>query len=158
MRPGEEWDAAVCDDGPMTDQEVHDRLEIAELFARYSWAMVDRDWTAWQAVFAAGATVDYSTAGGPVGTPAEAAEAFGSMMGMFDVTLSQNTNLVATFDGADRASTRSMYRMLMRIPGSGETPVHTYMEAQGEYHDTLVRTPEGWRIASRYEVLAYVRT
>lgn len=141
----------------MTDQELKDRLEIAELMSRYSWALSDRDWAAWQAVFAPGATVDYSTAGGPVGTPAEAAEAFGAMLGLFDVTLSQGTNLVITFESEDRATSRSMYRMLMRIPGSGETPVPTYMEAQGEYHDTLVRTGGGWRIERRYEALAYVR-
>ncbi len=50
-----------------------DRLDIIELLHRYSWAMLDKDWAAWQACFAEGAHVDYTTAGGIAGTPAEAA-------------------------------------------------------------------------------------
>lgn len=137
----------------MTDQEAKDRLEIQELLARYSWALTDQDWTAWQAVFAADATADYSTAGGPVGTPAEAAAGLSAMMGAFDVALSQATNLVLTFPSPDTATGRSMYRMLMRIPGDSPT----YMEAQGEYDDTFTRTADGWRIQRRFEKLHYVR-
>jgi hypothetical protein len=141
----------------MMDQEAKDRLEIQELLARYSWAMADKDWDAWQSVFAPGATVDYSTAGGPVGTPAEAAAALSAMMQAFDVAMSQGTNLVITFESTEQASCRSMYRMLMRLPSANPTDAPTYMEAQGEYQDTLVRTLPGWRIARRYEALAYVR-
>ena len=102
----------------MIDQEAKDRLEIQELLARYSWAMADKDWDAWQSVFAPGATVDYSTAGGPVGTPAEAAAALSAMMQAFDVAMSQGTNLVITFESTEQASCRSMYRMLMRPPSA----------------------------------------
>ncbi len=137
----------------MTDQEAKDRLEIQELLARYSWAMTDKNWDAWQAVFAPDATADYSTAGGPVGSPADAAAGLSAMMAAFDIALSQSTNLVVTFESDDVATGRSMYRMLMRIPG--ETP--TYMEAQGEYDDMFVRTADGWRIGRRYEHLHYVR-
>lgn len=141
----------------MTDQEVKDRLEILELLSRYSWALSDKDWDAWQAVFAAGATVDYSTAGGPVGSPAEAALAFAGMLSMFDVAMSQVSNVVITFEAPDRATCRSMYRMVMRIPGASPDDAGTYMEAQGAYEDLLTYTADGWRIARRYEHLSYVR-
>ncbi len=141
----------------MTDQEAKDRLEINELLARYSWAMADRDWDTWQSVFAPDATVDYGTAGGPVGTPAEAAEAFAAMFVMFDVAMSQVTNVMISFESADRATSRSMYRMLMRVPGSGEGATPSFMEAQGDYDDTLVRTDAGWKILRRFERLAYIR-
>ena len=138
----------------MTDQQTADRLEIAELLATYSWAMTDKDWDAWQGVFMAGASVDYSTAGGPVGTPAEAAAGLSAMMAAFDVVLSQCSNLVLTFASPDTAVGRSMYRMVMRLSGSDDA---SFMEAQGEYRDEFTRTPGGWRISRRFEQLHYVR-
>jgi 3-phenylpropionate/cinnamic acid dioxygenase small subunit len=137
----------------MTDQEAKDRLEIQELLARYSWALTDKDWDAWQGVFAPGATVDYGTAGGPVGSPADAAAGLSAMMAAFDVALSQSSNFVLSFETDDLATGRSMYRMLMRIPGDPPT----YMEAQGSYDDRFIRTSAGWRIQSRFENLVYVR-
>ncbi len=135
-----------------------DRIEILDLFARYAWALIDRDWETWRGVFTEDATVDYSTAGVAATTPAEAAEQFGGMFTMFDINLSQATNALVTFTGEDSATSRSMYRNVMRIPAAEEGGAPTYMEAQGQYHDTLVRTPAGWRIQHRHEDMAYVRT
>jgi 3-phenylpropionate/cinnamic acid dioxygenase small subunit len=135
---------------------VADRQAIAELLASYAWAMADRDWDRWQEVFAPGAHVDYTTAGGVAGTPAEAAAWMGQTMPMFDVTLSQSSNVVVAFTDDDHATSRSLYSMMMRIP-AGEGGEPTYMQASGWYHDQLVRTAAGWRIADRYEHLAYVK-
>jgi hypothetical protein len=134
-----------------------DRLDIIELLHRYSWAMLDKDWVAWQACFADGAHVDYTTAGGIAGTPVEAAAWLEPTMSMFAITASQASNAVVTFDGddVDEAKVRSMYRMVMKIDGGDGAP--TYMEAQGAYADTVVRTADGWKIADRYEHLLYVR-
>lgn len=136
--------------------EALDRALITDLLARYSWALADRNWDAWKAVFADGAQVDYSTAGGPVGTPAQAAETFAGMMAMFDVNISSGGTVVIDFADADTAKVRSGYTMMMRIPGAdGAQP--TYMQAQGYYNDTIVRTAAGWRISNRYEQLVYVK-
>lgn len=133
--------------------EALDRAHITDLLSRYTWALVDRDWQAWKEVFTADAHVDYSTAGGPVGTPSEAAETFGQMLSMFDVALSAGGNVAITFDNEDTAKVRSVYTMTMRIPGDQPT----YMQASGWYLDTIVRTAEGWRIHNRFEHLAYVK-
>ena len=78
------------------------------------------------------------------------------MMGMFDVNLSSGSNLTISFTDDDTAKVRSMYTMVMRIPGAdGADP--TYMQASGWYDDTVVRTPAGWRIANRFEQLVYVK-
>lgn len=136
--------------------EALDRTLILDLLARYSWALADRDWTAWTGVFTDDAQVDYSTAGGPVGTPQQAAETFGGMMAMFDVNISSGGTVVIDFTDVDTAKVRSGYTMMMRIPGAdGAQP--TYMQAQGYYNDTIVRTPAGWRIRNRYEQLVYVK-
>jgi 3-phenylpropionate/cinnamic acid dioxygenase small subunit len=136
----------------MTDRTA-DRLDIGELLARYSWAMTDRQWDTWQALFTTDASADYSGAGGTNAGPAEARAWLEQTFSMFDVAISQGTNLVVDFESDDAATTRSGYRMVMRIPG--ETP--TYLEAQGWYNDRIVRTHEGWRIASRVETISYVR-
>ena len=133
--------------------EALDRAHITDLLSRYTWALVDRDWQAWTEVFTADAHVDYSTAGGPVGTPSEAAATFSQMLSMFDVALSAGGNVAITFDNEDTAKVRSVYTMTMRIPGDQPT----YMQASGWYLDTIVRTAEGWKIHNRFEHLAYVK-
>ncbi|MFM1751285.1 MAG: hypothetical protein RL119_247 [Actinomycetota bacterium] len=136
--------------------EALDRALIADLMARYSWALTDRNWEAWKNLFTADAQVDYSTAGGPVGTPAQAAESFLAMMGGFDVSLSSGGNVAIDFVDADSATVRSVYTMMMRIPGAdGGAP--TYLQASGWYNDTVKRTGSGWRIHQRFEQLAYVK-
>ena len=132
-----------------------DRLDIIELLHRYSWAMLDKDWATWLTCFADDAHVDYSTAGGVIGTAAEAAAWLQPTMAMFAVTASQSSNAVVAFDDDDSAKVRSMYRMVMKIDGGDGAA--TYMEAHGAYSDTVVRTPDGWKLADRYEHLLYVR-
>ena len=133
-----------------------DRAEIVELLHRYSWALLDKDWATWKACFTDDAHVDYSTAGGIVGTAAEGAAWLEPTMAMFEVAVSQSSNAVVSFEGDDVASARSMYRMLMKI-GGADGAAATFMEAQGEYHDRFARTAEGWRLAGRVEKLLYVR-
>ncbi len=134
---------------------AEDRAEINELLSRYAWAMADKDWTAWRATLTPDATVDYTTAGGVAGTADEAMAWLDQTMGGFDVTMSAVGNAVIdpTDNDDDTASVRSLYRMVMRIPGDPPT----YLEASGWYRDTVVRTGGGWRIADRFEQMLYVR-
>ena len=134
---------------------AEDRAEINELLSRYAWAMADKDWTAWRATLSPDATVDYTTAGGVAGTADEAMAWLEQTMGGFDVTMSAVGNAVIdpTDNDDGTASVRSLYRMVMRIPGDPPT----YLEASGWYRDTVVRTGDGWRIADRFEQMLYVR-
>jgi hypothetical protein len=134
--------------------EALDRALIADLLSRYTWALSDRNWDAWVDVFTDDAHVDYSTAGGPVGDPKSAAETFRGMMSMFDVSLSSGSNVTISFTDADTAKVRSMYTMMLRIPGAdGAQP--NYMQASGWYDDVVVRTERGWLIKNRFEQLVY---
>ena len=49
-------------------QQISDRLEIQDLFARYSFAIDERDWEALDGIFTADARIDYSETGGAAGT------------------------------------------------------------------------------------------
>ncbi|HYN34340.1 MAG TPA: nuclear transport factor 2 family protein [Ilumatobacteraceae bacterium] len=137
----------------MSHVRADDRLAIGELMARYAWGLADRDWEAWLACFSAQAHVDYTTAGGIAGTPAEAATWLEATLAMFDVSISQASNIVIDFTDDDTATVRSMYKMAMRIPGDSPT----YMEACGYYRDTVVRLESRWLLADRFEHLLYVR-
>lgn len=55
----------------MSLQEMSDRLEIQDLFARYSFAIDERDWDALDHVFTPDARIDYSETGGAAGTFAQ---------------------------------------------------------------------------------------
>ena len=61
----------------------------------------------------------------------------------FAATSHHNANVLVKFDAADRASVRtSVYAWHQRTDGA--TP-----QLWGYYHDTVVRHPDRWRIASR---------
>ena len=137
----------------MTEPNRNDRSEIAELLSRYAWAIADKDWTTWQTLFTEDAHVDYSTAGGIIGTPADAVAWLEPTMSMFDVCISHTGNVVVDFTDATTARVRSLYKMNMRIPG--EPP--TYMEACGYYRDTVRLGSTGWLLANRFEHLLYLR-
>lgn len=76
---------------------------------------------------------------------------------MFEIMAGQASNALVTFDGDGdgAASVRSMFRMVMKFAGADGAA--TYMEAQGEYADRVVRTSVGWRLAERRERLYFVR-
>ncbi|MFM7687502.1 MAG: nuclear transport factor 2 family protein [Actinomycetota bacterium] len=137
----------------MSDARTADRLAIGELFARYAFSILDRDWSAWRGCFTPNGTADYTTAGGVAGTADEAAAWLEPTLSMFDVTVSQVGNAVIDFTGDTTADVRSMYKMVMRIPG--DQPV--YLEGCGWYADRVERTDRGWLIAHRFEHLLYVR-
>jgi 3-phenylpropionate/cinnamic acid dioxygenase small subunit len=137
----------------MNEARTGDRLAIGELLSRYAWSLADRDWGAWQACFTADAHADYTTAGGIAGTPADAAAWLEQTMSMFDVCIGHTGNVVIDFLDDDTAAVRSIYKMVMRIPGDAPT----YMEACGHYRDMVTRGPSGWLLADRVEHLLYVR-
>jgi len=136
-------------DLPEHIRRAADRVAIHELVASYTWALSDRDWPTWRQVFTGDAHLDYSTAGGPVGDVATAAEWLESTLAGFAAVIGHGGNVVVRFDHDDRAIVRSLYRMTMKI--DGDTP--TYIEATGWYDDVVVRTADGWRIAERIEQL-----
>jgi 3-phenylpropionate/cinnamic acid dioxygenase small subunit len=134
-------------------QQLSDRAEINDLMIRYNESLNSADWESWSACFTADARVDYTTAGGIAGTVAEAATWLAETMVAFDMRIGRIANVLPTFTGADSATVSSQYSMTMRI--AGEPP--TYIDAAGWYDDEVVRTADGWRIASRHERIAFMR-
>ncbi len=140
----------------MDVQAVSDRIEINELMAAYANALSTKNWTAWRAAFTRDAHADYSANFGPDGTVEEAVTWLEPMIGGMELFLSQATNVVITFTGADSANVVSMFQATMRM-GTGDPAAPMYITAQGFYHDKVGRTDAGWKLTERVEVPVYTR-
>jgi hypothetical protein len=136
----------------MSLQEMSDRLEIQDLFARYSFAIDERNWDALDRVFTPDARIDYSETGGAAGS-------FAEIKAWLPVALGDRfpvyQHMVATsridLDG-DSATSRTILFNPMVYEKDGAR--QTFFIGLW-YRDRLVRTADGWRIAERYEEMAY---
>ena len=133
-------------------QEISDRLEIQDLFARYSFAIDERDWDALDRVFTPDARIDYSETGGAKGSYPEIKAWLPKALERFPMF----QHMVATTK-LDLAGDEARSRTILFNP-------MVHRNAQGEeqvffiglwYRDHLVRTADGWRIAERYEEMSY---
>ncbi len=132
----------------LTLQQISDRIEIDDLLIRYTKAIDEQDWSLLDTVFTQDAHVDYVSSGGIAGTYPEVREWLSKALAIFPVTIHAITNSEIELDG-DRARGRTLVTNPMLMPsqdGEKQTfTVHAY------YHDELVRTEQGWRIARRVE-------
>ena len=135
----------------MSLQEMSDRLEIQDLFARYSFAIDDRNWAALDDVFTPDAAIDYSETGGAKGSFAEIKIWLPEALSRFP----KYQHMVATtqlkLDG-DHATSRTIVFNPMVYDVAGTQQVF-FIGLW--YRDQLVRTADGWRISARYEEMAY---
>ena len=127
---------------------LEDRIEIEDLFTRYSAAIDARDMEALDSVFTADAVIDYTTSGGIRGKLPEIKAWLAEALAPFTVLQHLNTNLQLEIAG-DRATSRVSIFNPMGLP-DGEGGVRLFFVG-GYYDDKLVRTPDGWRIHERFE-------
>jgi hypothetical protein len=136
-------------------QEMSDRLEIQDLFARYSFAIDERDWDALDRVFTADAAIDYSETGGAKGSLAEIKAWLPGALERFPIF----QHLVATTKldiAGDSATSRTiLFNPMVYQPDGGEEQPGQVFFIGLWYRDRLVRTAEGWRIAERYEEIGW---
>ena len=139
-------------------QWLLDRQDIQDVIARYSLGQDSHQGTdsnileQWDSTFSADATVDYSAAGGTVGSYKELAK---WMRGAGDVQGSMSSfsnwqhmlSLPTVSVNADTAKARTDFFATHR--GRADQGNNTHYNAVGAFIDDLVRTPNGWRIAFR---------
>lgn len=137
----------------MSLQELADRMDINELLARYCHALDQKDWPAFRAVFTADCQLDFTAFGGPRGGVQEL-EAF--LAPVLD-GLAGSQHMVSTVK-IDLRGDVAQARSAALVPMTSRT-------AEGKdstlicglwYEDELVRTKEGWRIASRKQVRGWM--
>ena len=136
----------------MNLQEMSDRLEIQDLLARYSFAIDERDWDALDRVFTPDAQIDYSETGGAKGDYPAIKAWLPKALERFP----QYQHMVATTK-LDISDDEARSRTILFNP-----MVHRDAEGKEQvffiglwYRDRFVRTADGWRIAERYEEMAY---
>jgi 3-phenylpropionate/cinnamic acid dioxygenase small subunit len=125
-----------------------DYRAIEQLLYRYAWMVDRRKWELMDEVFSADGTIDYASTGGPGAMPYRAAlEWLDRALKPWPFNLHHITNIAVEVDG-DRGESRCYFTAPMGRPASdGGQDVVTNA---GYYLDTLVRTPQGWRIAARF--------
>jgi 3-phenylpropionate/cinnamic acid dioxygenase small subunit len=120
-----------------------DKDQIVDLVHQYSYFVDHRLYDEVVELFTEDCVVDYGPAVAPVQSRAGLRQMFGQPGSGFAATSHHNANVLVRFDDTDRASVRtSVYAWHTRTDGG--TP-----QLWGYYHDTVVRDPEGWRIANR---------
>ena len=118
--------------------------EIIDLVHRYSYSVDHRLYDEVVELFTEDCIVDYGPGYRTVRSRADLRRMFKHPQGGFAATSHHNANVLVTFEDLDHASVRtSVYAWHQRSNGS--TP-----RLWGYYHDSVVRLPEGWRIAERH--------
>jgi len=117
--------------------------EIVDLVHRYSYCVDHRLYDEVVELFIEDCVVDYGPGIPPVRSRPRLRRMFGHPDSGFAATSHHNANVLVTFEDLDHATVRtSVYAWHRRTDGS--TPC-----LWGYYHDSMVRLPEGWRIAKR---------
>jgi hypothetical protein len=130
-----------------------DIIEIQQLLAAYVFAIDAKDYEALDAVFTPDAAIDYRVTGGARGSWAEIKPWLAKALAPFPVTQHLIGLPLIRLDG-DRATAKTMLFNPMQLA----RPEGDHLFLLGcTYFDDLVRTPAGWRIASRTEADFWVR-
>jgi 3-phenylpropionate/cinnamic acid dioxygenase small subunit len=126
---------------------VEERIAIDDLLTRYATAIDGLDWELLDTVFTGEAHLDYRSAGGVEGSYPEVRQWLAEVLPLFDVTqhLVVNREFRRRDDGIHA---RSCFLNVNRLQVDGKPWQFT---VGGRYHDSLVDTPSGWRIAHRIE-------
>ena len=137
----------------LADDRVADRLAIEDLATSYAYAVDDRDWSRFEALFTPDGLVDYTRAGGIAGTPAEVAAWMPGAMAVFTFCLHTTSTHQVRFTGPDSAEGRVHVFNRNGVEWEGRPEL---VDVGAVYHDRYVRTAGGWRIARRVEHTSYV--
>ena len=134
----------------MTDprlQQLVDRQSITEVLNEYCRALDLMDLTAVAAVFTEDCIVEYGPEERLKSRGAAGVAASLQRMWRWARTSHHLSNIQVSFEDQDHAAACSY------LIGWHERPDGSTATIWGQYHDRLVRTPLGWRIAARRQVM-----
>ncbi len=101
-------EAPTHQDGRILDPaRLADVRAIEDLAIAYAYAVDDRDWARWEALFQPDGLVDYTRSVGIKGTPAEVAEWMVGAMATFAFTVHTTSTHEIRFTGPDTATGRA---------------------------------------------------
>lgn len=116
---------------------------IGRVLVRYATAIDTRDWQLFRSCFVDDAACDYGDIGAFTGVAALTSFMEAAHAG-FGATNHMLSNFAVDVDG-DRATARSYVHVVLTF----RDDTSAWIDSVGSYDDTLVRTSDGWRIATR---------
>ncbi|MCD0449951.1 nuclear transport factor 2 family protein [Actinocorallia sp. API 0066] len=130
---------------PASSQAVLDRLEIADLLARYGLAVDSGRWSLLDTVFTPDAILDYTATGGAKGGLREVRAWLSEVLPAFPGRLHLLGPPAIAFDGDHAGVTVAFTDTLApsREPLGAAAP--GLVQGGGYYHHRMERTPVGWR-------------
>ena len=134
-----------------SQQELSDRLEIQDLITAYSYAIDLHRFDDLDEIFTPDATLDFSATGGIAAPLPEIKTWLASVL----VHFGGHQHLVAT-SSVSLAGNTATARTICHNPMWFADPAQPPMFVGLWYVDELVRTPDGWRIASRVQEKGYL--
>lgn len=141
-------------DGGVLDPGRHaDVLAVRDLAISYAYAVDDRDWARWEALFTADAALDYTRIGGIAGPPAEVAAWMPDAMAVFVWSLHSILTHEVRFTGPDTATGRVH---VFNRNGVIWDDVAELCDVGGVYLDAYRRVGDAWRFTRRVETCQYV--
>ena len=123
--------------------DTADRLELHELPGRYGDAIDDRDWDRLDRIFTDDAVFDLTDLGGPRLEGLDAIKSFMDTEARHPKTHTM-TNIYVDETGG---GVQLHFRILAPQPEGGTG--HGRLVGTASYHDDVVKTPDGWRVANR---------
>jgi hypothetical protein len=121
---------------------------IKQLKARYFRTMDTKDWAGFRQVFADDLIMDISSADSPIDVPTSvftsADEFLAFVVPILDVVLTVHQGHMPEIDITSPTTATGIWALedLLRYPDGDE------MRGYGHYHETYVKTSNGWRIKS----------
>ena len=134
-------------------ERVADLLAIQDLATSYAHAVDDLDWPRWEALFVPDARIDYTSAGGIEGTPAELAAWMPAALSIFTFCMHTTSTHEIRFTGADTATGRVHVLNRNGAHWEGNPEI---VDVGAVYDDTYRRVGDAWRFASRVEHTKYI--
>lgn len=145
---------ATQPDGQVLDAaRVADHLAIRDLAISYAHAVDDRDWARFEALFLPDAVIDYTSAGGIAGPPAEVAAWMPEGMSAIETFLHSISTHEIRFTGPDEARGRVHVFNRNGARWEGEAEI---IDVSAVYEDRYVRVGHVWRFAERIERTRFV--
>jgi ketosteroid isomerase-like protein len=129
-------------------EQISDRVEIEDVLARYCYAVDDRDWDAYRILFTEDAVLDDRVTGGIRSGVEDHVQYLKKALAK--VQLSQHAISTVLIDvHGNHAKVRAHCSCPM-VVDLGEAKTHVFFQGLW-YRNSLVRTPEGWKISHLVE-------
>ena len=134
-------------------ERLADRLAIEDLVTAYAYAVDGRDWVRWEGLFLPDAHIDYTSAGGIAGTPAELAAWMPGALSAFTFCLHTTSTHQVRFVADDEATGRVHVFNRNGVEWEGRTEI---VDVGAVYEDAYRRVEGAWRFARRVEHTQYI--